>query len=115
MKTHLSISPSLNDIVAFYKTPSGQSLLEKMPELIAKSSQIGQAQMRGATAEIQGMTAAFMNDLLKKPITARRPSSGHASHLFMQRNAGSNVIRNGTTMITLKLLTLDSEPETLAT
>jgi hypothetical protein len=56
----------LSDIVAFYKTPSGQSLLQKMPELIAKSSQIGQDQMIGATAEIQRMTAAFTNDLLKK-------------------------------------------------
>jgi hypothetical protein len=43
----------LGDIVAFYRTPSGQSLLQKMPGLIAKGSQVGQAQMSEAIPEIQ--------------------------------------------------------------
>lgn len=55
----------LADIVAFYKTPSGQSLREKMPTLIAKGSQIGQAQMSGAIADIQRLTAEFIADLQK--------------------------------------------------
>lgn len=53
----------LIDIVAFYKTPSGKSLLEKMPSLMAKGAQVGQAQMGDATEEIQKMTQDFMHDI----------------------------------------------------
>lgn len=53
----------LADIVAFYKTSSGQSLLQKMPVLMTKGSQVGQAQMGGAVAEIQKLTEGFIADL----------------------------------------------------
>ncbi len=55
----------LADIVAFYETPSGQSLLEKMPGLMAKASQVGQDQMRDAMPEIQRSTAEFMRNIEK--------------------------------------------------
>jgi hypothetical protein len=55
----------LADIITFYKTPSGQSLLQKSPALLTKGSQVGQAQMGSALGEIQRLTAAFMEDLQK--------------------------------------------------
>jgi hypothetical protein len=53
------------DIVAFYKTPSGQSLLQKTPGLMAKGSQVGQAQMSSALGEIQRISATFIEDVQK--------------------------------------------------
>ncbi len=55
----------LADIVAFYKTPSGQASLQKMPVLISKGSQIGQTQMNGALEQIQRLTAQFLDNLSK--------------------------------------------------
>ena len=55
----------LEDIVVFYKTPSGQHLLQKMPGLISKGSQVGQTQMSDALAEIQRLTADFIENLKK--------------------------------------------------
>jgi hypothetical protein len=56
----------LSDIVAFYKTPSGKSLLRKLPELMTKGSQVGQQEMMGVVPEIQQMTKDFMESMLKK-------------------------------------------------
>lgn len=43
----------LNQLIAFYKTPIGQKLIEKMPELQAKSMQIMQARMKTLMPAIQ--------------------------------------------------------------
>jgi uncharacterized protein len=63
----------LADIVAFYKTRSGQSLLQKTPGLVAKGSQVGQAQMSDSMAEIQRLTAAFIEDLRKAHTRVANP------------------------------------------
>lgn len=55
----------LEDIIVFYKTPSGQHLLQKMRGLISKGSQVGQTQMSDALAEIQRLTADFIENLKK--------------------------------------------------
>jgi uncharacterized protein len=39
--------------VAFYSTPAGRSLLQKMPELITRSMQIAQKQVEAAMPELQ--------------------------------------------------------------
>ncbi len=64
----------LTDIIAFYKTPSGQSLLKKTPDLMAKASQVGQEQMSSALGEIQRLTEAFMQDMqgLRSPRQAEK-------------------------------------------
>jgi hypothetical protein len=56
----------LSDVVAFYKTPSGQSLLQKMPMLMQKAGQIGQAQMGDVSAEVGRMAQEFMANLKKQ-------------------------------------------------
>jgi hypothetical protein len=56
----------LSDIVAFYKTATGQSLLRKLPELSQRGMAIGQEQMRTASPEIQQMTMEFMSSISKK-------------------------------------------------
>jgi len=66
----------LTDIIAFYKTPSGQTLLKKTPDLMAKASQVGQEQMSGALGEIQRLTEAFMQDMQK----AQKPAPGGEKH-----------------------------------
>ena len=39
--------------VAFYRTPAGQSMMAKMPELMKRSMQIGQKQVEAAMPELQ--------------------------------------------------------------
>ena len=53
----------LADIITFYKTPSGQSLLQKMPTLMTKAMQIGQSEMAGTAPEIEAMASQLMKDL----------------------------------------------------
>jgi hypothetical protein len=43
----------IDGIVAFYKTPAGHAMIEKMPMLLAKSMEIGRRQMVGIMPEIQ--------------------------------------------------------------
>ena len=47
----------LAGIVAFYKTPVGQTLLKKMPELATRSMQLGQQQVQAIMPEIQKLNA----------------------------------------------------------
>ena len=53
----------LADIITFYKTPSGQSMLQKMPTLTTKAMQLGQSEMAGAGPEIEAMASQLMKDL----------------------------------------------------
>jgi uncharacterized protein len=61
----------LTDIVAFYRTPTGQSLLRKLPELSKRGSEIGQAQMASAGPEIQSMMQEFLESIKKKASPAQ--------------------------------------------
>lgn len=43
----------IDGMVAFYKTPAGHAMIEKMPTLLARSTEIAQRQMAGIMPEIQ--------------------------------------------------------------
>lgn len=58
----------LDDIIAFYKSPGGQAMVNKSMLLMSKSSEIAQKQMMGAQAEIQ----ALMKEAMAK-VTAAEP------------------------------------------
>jgi len=45
----------IDGIVAFYKSPPGQAMLEKMPQLMQKSMAVGQQLMGDVMPEIQRM------------------------------------------------------------
>jgi len=53
----------LKDIVAFYETPSGQSLNRKMPVARVTCLQVAEEAMGGTTDELQTFTAEFQRDL----------------------------------------------------
>jgi uncharacterized protein len=46
----------MDGIIAFYKTPAGRSLIEKMPLVMQKSMALGQQMMGDLMPEIQRMT-----------------------------------------------------------
>jgi hypothetical protein len=48
----------LNDIMAFYATPTGRKTLEKLPELSAKGAQLGQSRVQQNIQELQEMIVA---------------------------------------------------------
>ena len=52
--------PELDSIIAFYKTPGGMAMLEKLPILMKKGMEIGQAQMKDVGPEIQQAVEKFM-------------------------------------------------------
>ena len=52
--------PEVDSILAFYKTPGGIALLEKLPVITKKSMELGQAQMKDALPEIQQAVEKFM-------------------------------------------------------
>jgi len=43
----------LNDITAFYRTPTGQKTMQAMPKLIAQGARLGQAKMQAHLPELQ--------------------------------------------------------------
>jgi hypothetical protein len=43
----------INGILAFYESPAGRAMLDKMPTIISKSMALGQAQMADVLPEIQ--------------------------------------------------------------
>lgn len=47
----------IDGILAFYKSPAGQAMLEKMPQLIQKSMAVGQQVMSDVMPEIQRIMA----------------------------------------------------------
>jgi hypothetical protein len=62
----------LQGIVAFYKSPTGQVLLMKMPSIVTRSTQIGQAQIRDVVPELERMTKEFTEDLKKKAAETKK-------------------------------------------
>jgi hypothetical protein len=57
----------MDDILAFYKSPTGQAMIEKNPELLQQSSALAQQRMAVATPEIQKLIKEFMTQPAPKP------------------------------------------------
>lgn len=55
----------ISDMVEFYKTETGRSLLEKMPLVMQESMQIGQTLMQNAIPKIKSISAELAKDLEK--------------------------------------------------
>lgn len=53
----------LNSFIAFYKTPSGQKLIEKMPVLMKKSMEISQRNMPLMIEKMKVLQAQMMEDI----------------------------------------------------
>jgi hypothetical protein len=56
----------LDGIVTFYRSPAGQAMLAKMPVLVGKSMEIGQARMRELKPEIDRITREMMEQAGRK-------------------------------------------------
>lgn len=50
----------LDSIIGFYKTPGGMAMLEKLPVLMKRGMEIGQAQMKDVGPEIQQAVEKFL-------------------------------------------------------
>ncbi|HEX7361743.1 MAG TPA: DUF2059 domain-containing protein [Bryobacteraceae bacterium] len=61
----------LSDMVAFYKSPTGQAVLRKTPALIAKCSALGQHQLGDIGPVIQKMVNDYCANLKKEHDAAR--------------------------------------------
>ena len=48
----------LNEIIAFYETPTGRKTIEKMPKLMAKGAQLGVSRVQQNIGELQQMIKA---------------------------------------------------------
>ena len=55
--------------MAFYKTPIGQAMLAKMPQLMSKSMEISQRRMAGLMPEIQRQ----MQEVMQKSKGEKKP------------------------------------------
>jgi hypothetical protein len=70
----------IDGILAFYKSPAGQAMLAKTPQLTTGSMQIVQARMVDIQPKIKAMQEDFMKQFMatvkpaaKKPATAKKP------------------------------------------
>jgi len=59
--------PELKDMIAFYKTPSGQAFIKKQPEVLRRSLELSQKVMGGLMPKIQAMTNEFKKDVQSQP------------------------------------------------
>ncbi len=55
--------PELDGILAFYKTPAGQALVSKTPEVSQKTVEILQGTLSGMQPQFQAATAAFQTNM----------------------------------------------------
>lgn len=55
----------IDDMIKFYKTPSGQSTIEKLPIVMDKSMQIGFNQMMALTPKFDQATEKFKREMAK--------------------------------------------------
>lgn len=60
----------LDVILAFYKTPAGASLIEKMPGINAQIEQLGQSKMTELRPQISKLFADFQKEFQKAPAPA---------------------------------------------
>jgi hypothetical protein len=55
--------PEIDAILAFYRSPAGQTMLAKLPELSAKSMQIGQTQVTALIPQLRTMSEDFSRQM----------------------------------------------------
>lgn len=55
MYSEVFTASELNDIVAFYKTTTGQKAMEKLPEIMQKSMQVAQVRVMKNMGELQAL------------------------------------------------------------
>jgi len=55
----------LDGLVAFYKSPAGQAMVTKMPQIIAKSGELGQKKVEAILPKIGEMAHEFAEQLKK--------------------------------------------------
>jgi uncharacterized protein len=66
----------LDGIIGFYKSPVGQKMLEKTPELMTKSTEITRQKMQEVQPELNQMLEDFMKQMVAntgKPAPAQTP------------------------------------------
>jgi hypothetical protein len=56
----------LDDIIAFYRSKSGQSMVSKAPQLMTKGAEIAQGQIATVTPELQKLMKEFMAEVAGK-------------------------------------------------
>jgi hypothetical protein len=59
--------PELKDMIAFYKTPSGQALVKKQPEVLKRSFELSQKVLSELMPKIKAMTNELKEDTQSKP------------------------------------------------
>lgn len=57
----------LKDLIAFYESPLGQKVLQKMPTLTARSAELTQSKLEGAVPEVNKLLADMSSELGVKP------------------------------------------------
>ncbi|WP_164513439.1 DUF2059 domain-containing protein [Thiosocius teredinicola] len=62
----------LRDLIAFYRTPLGQKMLEKMPQIMQASLAISQQQMRDILPQIQSLGVEMATEM--QAVKAQRKS-----------------------------------------
>ena len=66
----------VRELIAFYRTPTGQKSVEKLPELMERGAEIGMALAQAHQAELEQMIAQRQRELeaaQPKPPAAREP------------------------------------------
>jgi hypothetical protein len=63
MYTGAFTEAELKEITAFYKTPTGKKMVQKMPELMSKGMQLGVSRVQANQAELQQM---IQDEMAKK-------------------------------------------------
>ncbi|BCD83991.1 hypothetical protein PSm6_03980 [Pseudomonas solani] len=58
--------PELKDLIAFYESPLGKKVLEKMPTLTAQSAQLTQSRLEAAVPEVNKLLADMTSELAPK-------------------------------------------------
>ncbi len=53
----------IKDLIAFYQSPLGKKVLEKMPTLTAQSAQLAQARLEGAVPEVNKLLQDMSSEL----------------------------------------------------
>jgi uncharacterized protein len=61
----------MDDILAFYKSPTGQAMIEKNPVLLEQSSALAQQRMTQVTPEIEKLIKDFVTQPAPKPQPAK--------------------------------------------
>ncbi len=66
----------IDGILAFYKSPVGQSMLAKTPELTQKSMEITQGKLAGLQPQITEISQEFSKQYAAAQTTAPKPATG---------------------------------------